>query len=183
MVFASGSGSNFQAIIDALHKPESDALVAGLVASRTGIKSIDRAEKAGIPVFIFDGDDETLIEQLKVWETDLIALAGFMKKISSQLVQKYPNRILNIHPALLPKYGGKGLYGLKVHQAVIANKEKESGCTVHYVNEEYDEGPIIEQMIVPVHEDDTPEELAARVLEKEHQLYPKVISTLIKEIN
>jgi formyltetrahydrofolate-dependent phosphoribosylglycinamide formyltransferase len=182
VVFASGSGSNFQAIIDSIHRKEMDARIAGLVVNREKAGAVKRAENHDIPVFLYEENDESALNaQLQAWETDLIVLAGYLKMVPSSTIRLYPERIINIHPSLLPKYGGKGFYGMKVHEAVIQNRDQESGCTVHFVNEVYDEGPIIQQVRVPVNQDDTAEKLAARVLEQEHKLLPEVIKTLIQK--
>lgn len=176
-----------QAIIDEIEAGVINAEIAGLIVNRPEIKAIERAEKFEIPVsLITDKDEKTFTEKLekklKEWNPDLIVLAGFLKKIPDQIIKEYKDKIINIHPALLPKYGGKGYYGLNVHKAVIESGEKESGCTVHYVNEEYDKGPIIKQAKVPVHPSDTPEILAKRVLQAEHKLLPSVIKNLINQI-
>ena len=191
VVFASGSGSNFQSIIDAVHAGKINARIVGLISNKHGIKSIDRAETHQIPTFVisendFDSYEEysnSLLKQLKDWDTSLITLAGFLRKIPSNVIREYESRILNIHPSLLPKYGGKGFYGLKVHTAVIEAGDEVSGCTIHVVSEEYDKGPILEQAQVTVYKDDTPQNLAQRVLDQEHILYPKVISNYIKTIS
>lgn len=122
-------------------------------------------------------------DQLSRFNADLIVLAGYLLKIPEQIIREYRKRIINIHPSLLPKYGGKGFYGKRVHRAVLKSGDSETGCTVHYVSEEYDEGPIIAQTRVPVRESDDPDTLAARVLEQEHKLLPAVIATLVKQMN
>jgi phosphoribosylglycinamide formyltransferase 1 len=175
-VLASGSGSNFQAILDASRDGRLEAAIVVLVASKPGIGAITRAEEAGIPVEIPDST-ESLAEVLIRYEPDRIVLAGWLRLIPGGLVEAYSGRILNIHPALLPKYGGAGMYGRHVHRAVINAGEPVSGCTVHEVTAAYDEGPILGQVAVPVHADDTPETLAARVLVQEHRLYPSIIQT------
>lgn len=188
VVFASGSGTNFQAIIDAVEAGDIEGNIQGLVASRPGIKALERAKDHHIDARTLVPTDfknehsyeKELLKTLDEWDTDLIVLAGYMLKIPTPVIKRYENRIINIHPSLLPKYGGKGFYGLKVHQAVLDSGDKLSGCTVHYVTEEYDEGPIIEQIKVPVHESDDAETLAARVLEQEHKLLPKVIAELME---
>lgn len=124
-----------------------------------------------------------LLKQLADWQTDIIALAGYMIKIPAEVINRYEGRILNIHPALLPKFGGKGFYGQKVHEAVIQSDEIESGCTVHLVTEQYDEGPILAQAKVTITEEDDASVLAKRILEQEHLLYPKVIAELADKIN
>lgn len=176
-----------QAIIDEIESGKIQAKIAGLIVNKSEIKAIKRARKYNIPVSIItDKDDETfsskLSDRLSEWEPDLIVLAGFLRKIPDSIIKKYRNKIINIHPALLPKFGGKGFYGLNVHKAVLESGDKESGCTVHYVNEEYDKGPIIRQKKVPVHSTDTPENLAKRVLKAEHKLLPSVIKKLINQL-
>lgn len=184
VVFASGSGSNFQAIIDSIKEGTLDAGIAGLITDRPGIGAIQRAKSESIPVYTIKYNTqssytEQLIHKLDEWKPDLIILAGYLKKIPIAITEKYPNQIINIHPSLLPKYGGKGFYGLNVHKAVVDANEKESGCTVHFVNEFYDQGDIIEQKKVPVSPDDTPESLARKVLKEEHKLLPKVIAEIL----
>lgn len=186
VIFASGSGTNMQAIIDKIEAGEIRAEIVGLIVNKPGIKSIERATKSNIPVSVIAEKDQEdfskkLTKKLTEWNPDLIILAGFLKKIPDSIIKKYENKIINIHPALLPKYGGKGFYGLNVHKAVIEAGDKESGCTVHYVNEEYDKGPIISQEKVPVHPNDTPEDLAKRVLKAEHKLLPTVIKKIINQ--
>lgn len=190
VVFASGSGTNFQSIIDAVDSKEIDGRIAGLITNKNNVGAIDRAEKYNIPHRVLNPVEfeeertysQVLQEQLKNWNTHLLVLAGYLKKIPSEIIQAYPERILNIHPALLPKFGGKGFYGLNVHKAVIDGGEKESGCTVHIVTDEFDAGPVLAQAKVPVFAKDTPEELAKRVLEQEHKLLPKVINQVLKTL-
>lgn len=186
VLFASGSGTNMQAVIDEIKSGEIRAEITGLIVNKPEIKAIERAKNFNIPVSIItDKDDNSfaskLSQQLSDWKPDLIVLAGFLRKIPDSIIKKYQNRIINIHPALLPKFGGKGFYGLNVHKAVLESGDKETGCTVHYVNEEYDKGPIISQETVPVHSSDTPEILAKRVLKAEHKLLPSVIKKLINQ--
>lgn len=191
VVFASGSGSNFQSIIDAIEAGKIHARITGLVSNKKGIKALERASDNSIPTIILSENEfnsfkdysDTLLEQLFEWDADLIVLAGFLRKIPNNVIQAYQNRILNIHPSLLPKYGGKGFYGLNVHKAVIESGDPISGCTIHLVSEKYDEGPILDQTVVPVLDDDTPEKLAVRILEQEHKLYPQVISDYLKTLN
>ncbi|MDR9419705.1 phosphoribosylglycinamide formyltransferase [Gracilimonas sp.] len=190
VVFASGSGTNFQSIIDAVESGELTANIAGLITNKPNIGALERALTHGIPSRIISPQEystedefaEELLKQLRAWGTDLIALAGYLKKIPSSVIREYENRILNIHPALLPKFGGKGFYGLNVHKAVIEAGEKESGCSVHIVTEEFDEGPVITQKKVPVQNDDTPKKLAQRILEQEHKLYPEAIQNHLKTL-
>jgi phosphoribosylglycinamide formyltransferase 1 len=186
VIFASGSGSNFQAIIDAIESGYITAEIAGLVSNKEGIGAIERANNHKIPVAVISDSDydqftSRLKQQLTDWNPDLIILAGFLKKIPDEIVRMYQNKIINIHPALLPKHGGKGFYGLRVHRAVLDAGDQESGCTVHYVNENYDEGDVIRQAKVPVHQTDTPESLAARILKAEHKLLPSVIKQIINQ--
>jgi len=182
VVFASGSGTNFKSIIDAVKKGTLQANIKGFVTNNPECGAILKAQKNNIETYIIEGDkiDQKLISKLEEWKTDLIILAGFLKKIPSNLVHKYKGKIINIHPSLLPKYGGKGFYGMHVHRAVINNNDTESGCTVHLVTEKYDDGPILAQEKVKIHKNDTPESLAKKVLHKEHQLLPKVISSILK---
>ena len=182
-VFASGGGSNFGAILDAIAAGRLDARVAVLVTDRAGIGAIGRAERVGVPHAVcapqdFDGErayGAALLDVLGKHGADFVALAGFLKKIPPALVQAYRHRIVNIHPALLPLHGGAGLYGRRVHEAVLAAGEGESGATVHLVDEDYDTGPIVLQARVPVEKGDTPDTLAARVLAEEHRLYPAAL--------
>ena len=177
-IFASGAGSNAQRIIQ--HFSSSSQIKCALVVcNKAGAGVTDIAAKAGIPVLMiekepfFRGDAYTA--DLKNRGIDFIVLAGFLWKLPSRLVAAYPGKIINIHPALLPKYGGKGMYGNFVHEAVIAAGEKESGITVHYVDELYDHGNIIFQASCPVVEGDTPASLAKKIHVLEHTHYPAVI--------
>lgn len=184
VVLASGSGSNFQAIIDAIAQGDIKARIAGLIAGKPGIGAIEKARKNDIPVVILKNPSDPdhshrLLNYLNRWNPDLIVLAGYLRKIPDEVVEAYKNRIINIHPSLLPKYGGKGFYGEHVHRAVLEAGETESGCTVHYVNELYDEGDIIRQVNVPVLAGDSPKTLAKRVLAEEHKLLPSVITELL----
>lgn len=184
VVFASGSGSNFQAIIDGIEKKEINAQISGLITDRLESGAATRAKKHRIPYVEIDEKNPELFskkifEQLNDWDPDLIILAGFLRKISDAIVLRYHNKIINIHPSLLPKYGGKGFHGLNVHKAVLEAGDRESGCTVHFVNEEYDRGEIIMQKRVEVRDNDTPATLAARVLDAEHVLLPTVINKLL----
>ncbi len=187
VVFASGSGSNFQSILDAIANGDISATCVGLVCDREGIGAVDRARVADVPVFMvrrkdyedYDNYALALTANLQSLDPDLIVLAGYLSKIPDMVVDFWRGKIINIHPALLPKYGGKGFYGIKVHSAVIASGDSESGCTVHFVDEVYDNGSIIAQAKVPVLVDDTPETLQHRVLTEEHKLLPAVIQNLI----
>jgi formyltetrahydrofolate-dependent phosphoribosylglycinamide formyltransferase len=190
VVFASGSGSNFQSIIDSISSGSLEATITGLITDRENIQSLDRAKFHNIPYSIlspnnFDNPQQyetKLFDVLNSYKADIIILAGYLKKIPNLIIKSYQNRILNIHPSLLPKYGGKGFYGKKVHEAVLNNGETVSGCTVHIVNEIYDDGPILGQTEVPVFDHDSTIDLARRVLAEEHKLYPKVISEFLKTL-
>lgn len=189
VVFASGSGTNFQSIIDAVEAGNLPAKISGLITNKSSIRAIDRAKNHGIPIKVIkrsDYEDEKaytkeLLNILKKWSPDLIVLAGYLQKIPDVIISTFPGRIINIHPSLLPKYGGKGYFGIHVHEAVLANKEKESGCTVHVINEEYDDGQILDQIKVPVYPSDSPSDLQQRILKKEHKLLVKVIKELITQ--
>lgn len=191
VVFASGSGTNFQAIIDAVESGQINGRIAGLVTSKPEIQAIERAQKSDIEYRFLAPSQfseqsryvDALLNQLTDWQTDLIALAGYMIKIPGEVIEQYRKRIVNIHPSLLPKYGGKGFYGMRVHQAVINNNEDESGCTVHLVTEEYDEGPILGQRKVPVKDSDDANALANRILKEEHKLFPEIIAQLTDKLN
>lgn len=187
VVFASGGGSNFKALHKATLKKEVPARITALISDNPDAGALKYARDNEIPGVVLSPGDydnpmvytDTLRKILEKESPRLIVLAGYLKKIPDEIVELYKRRIINIHPALLPKYGGKGWYGMRVHRAVIENRDKESGCTVHYVTRDYDEGPIIAQSRVPVRQHDTAESLAARVLKQEHLLYPKVVRFLL----
>lgn len=189
-VFASGGGTNFQALIDEINRGNLNAKIAGLISSRLEAGAIMRAESHGIPSTVVKLDDypdehkfgEELNRILKKWDPALIVLAGYMLKVPANVIDAYPGRIINIHPALLPKFGGKGLYGIRVHRAVLAAGEAESGCSVHIVTNDYDEGPVVGQVTVPVEPGETPENLAARILIEEHKLLPRITGMLLNKI-
>ncbi|MFN3851500.1 MAG: phosphoribosylglycinamide formyltransferase [Spirosomataceae bacterium] len=185
-IFASGSGSNAQRITEYFSENQSVSIELFLTNNpQAGV--IERGRKLHIPTLIFDkytfSKTEKILAILQKQEIDLIILAGFLWLIPEYLVKAYPNKIINIHPALLPKYGGKGMWGHFVHEAVVANKETQSGITIHYVNEHYDEGGIIFQASCEVSATDTPEDVAHKVQILEHQHFPKVIEELIKNMN
>ncbi len=184
-VFASGKGSNFKAILEAIEKRDIPGAEIVLVLSNNAdAGALSIAREHSIPAVQitsrqFAGEDaysKSLLEVLNRHRVNFIVLAGYMKIVPAAVIRAYRNRIVNIHPALLPAYGGKGMYGIHVHEAVLKNKAAVSGATVHLVDEEYDHGPIVLQEIVPVTENDTPESLAARVLELEHRLYPRAVA-------
>lgn len=184
VVFASGSGSNFQSIIDAVKAGKINAEISGLITNNASAFAIERAKHAGISALVvsekyfdsYESYEENLLKHVRFFEADILVLAGYMRKIPVSLIQEFNGNILNIHPALLPKFGGKGMYGIHVHKAVLEAGEKESGCTVHVVTENYDEGPVLGQAKVPVLSGDTPELLQKRVLEQEHVLYVNVLA-------
>ncbi|HET9333326.1 MAG TPA: phosphoribosylglycinamide formyltransferase [Gemmatimonadota bacterium] len=174
-VLASGRGSNLEALFESLSAREDAAIV--LVASdRADALALGRARTRGVATAVVAPDDATgMIDLLEQSRVDWIVLAGYLKRVPSEIVRSYRGRILNIHPALLPRHGGKGMYGERVHRAVLAAGESRSGASVHLVDEEYDRGPVVAQRQVPVLPGDTPASLAARVLEVEHRLLPEVV--------
>lgn len=189
-VFVSGGGTDLQSIIDAINTGFIDnAEIALVVGSRHDIYALTRAQKANIDYTVYQKNDynslhdmfEAVIKELQQKKIDYIVLAGYLLILSKNIIEKYRNRIINVHPSLIPKYCGDGFYGMKVHSAVISAKEKESGATVHFVDEGTDTGQIIMQDKVPVYENDTPETLATRVLELEHKLLPKAIKKILME--
>ena len=175
-VCVSGGGSNLQALLDAL--PEgAPARVVLVLSDRPDAGGLARARRAGVPAEVFtDPRDPTeWLTRLGRRDVDLVVLAGFLKLVPAPVVAAWRGRIVNIHPALLPRHGGPGMFGRRVHAAVLAAGDAESGATVHLVDEEYDHGAALAQARVPVHPDDTPETLAARVLAAEHALLPAVV--------
>lgn len=178
-VLASGRGSNLQAIIEHFDNlaRERIAKVVLVASNRADSPALVRAATASIDIASFDAADDgsTLLELLRKFRVDLVVLAGYLKRIPPAVVREYSGRIINIHPALLPAFGGEGMYGARVHEAVIASGAEETGVTVHLVDDDYDRGPIIAQWRVPVETSDTAESLAARVLTVEHIVYPRVI--------
>lgn len=187
-VLISGGGTTLQAFIDAAESGSLRAEIALVVSSRRKAFGLERAAKAGIESFVFKASKyespelaaEDLLSRLIDQKIDYIVLAGYLKLLSPEVVSHFRGRIVNIHPALLPKYGGQGMYGHHVHEAVLAAGDQESGCSVHLADEIYDHGRVLEQARVPVLADDTPESLAARILIEEHKLYPAVLNRLIK---
>jgi phosphoribosylglycinamide formyltransferase-1 len=185
-IFASGSGTNAENLIQ-FFKNDTRIKIRHVITNNPQAGVIQRAEKMGktvhiIPSKIFKNQPEIVLEFLKTEKIDFIILAGFLLKVPEIMIKAYPNRIINIHPSLLPKYGGKGMYGMHVHEAVIAHKEKESGITIHYVNEHYDEGEILFQKKIQVDEHDTPQSLAEKIHALEYEYFPKVISQLIDKL-
>jgi phosphoribosylglycinamide formyltransferase-1 len=184
VLFASGSGTNAENIIRHF-KATKTASVEAVFTNKADAQVIQRAEKYQVPSQVFSKNDlETgkVLQEINIIQPDLIVLAGFLLKFPETIVAAYPDKIINIHPALLPKYGGKGMYGMHVHQAVVENKESKTGITIHYVNENYDEGNIIFQKEVAVLISDTPEVVAAKIHELEQDHFPAVIEKLITNI-
>ncbi len=166
VVFASGNGTTLQSIIDNINSGNLKAKIQLVISNNPNAYALSRAKNDNIPTYVIKNKNNTdidneLLEVLSHYEVDLIVLAGYLKLIGSGLINKY--KIINTHPALLPNYGGKGMYGMNVHRAVVSAGEKKSGVTLHYVNEKYDSGDIISQTVVDVYPDDTPEDLSARV--------------------
>lgn len=179
IVGSKGRGSNMLALIEACESKAIDAEVVVVISPRHETLAVSRAIEKGVEVVVLNPDDvhfsTELLHVLEKHAVDLVCLAGYMRLLPKEVTDSFKGRILNIHPALLPKYGGKGMYGLKVHESVIAAGEKESGCSVHYVTEQYDEGEILLQMRCVVKPEDTPETLAQRVLALEHECYVEAV--------
>ena len=190
-VLASGGGSNLQSIIDRCADGYINGKVELVISNNSDSKALSRARDNGIDALhisaFTEGSeekaDDKIVNELSKRDIGLVVLAGYMKKAGDKFLKTFKGRIINIHPALLPKFGGKGMYGMNVHKAVIESYEKESGPTVHYVDNHYDHGGIIKQIKVPVYPNDTPETLQKRVLEKEHILLPEVIKKIADDLN
>lgn len=182
-VFASGAGTNAEQLVNYFNC-SNVAKVSLIVCNRPNAGVIARAKNLNVPLLLIDKaafhDENYFLKSLKNHNIDFIVLAGFLWLIPAYLTKHFPDKIVNIHPALLPKYGGKGMYGHNVHKAVISNKESESGITIHFVNEHYDEGKIIKQSKVAVEAHDTHETLAQKIHALEHLYYPKVIEEIVK---
>lgn len=185
-IFASGSGSNAQKILE-YFKDHDSAEVSIILSNNPDAYVLQRADNFEIPTHLFDKNEfyrsDSIVNLLTDLQIDLIVLAGFLWLIPVNLIQAFPDRIINIHPALLPSYGGKGMYGNHVHQAVLEAKEPESGITIHYVNDKFDEGRIIYQAKYKIEPEDTIELLQFKGQQLEHLHYPKVIENIIKELN
>ena len=184
-IFASGSGSNAQKIMEHF-KRSADAEVVIILTNNPQAYVLQRADNFEIPSHIFGRhefyDTDDVIRMLKNLQVDLIVLAGFLWLVPQSLLAAFPNKIINLHPALLPKYGGKGMYGDHVHKAVLANNEEESGITIHFVNEKFDEGEIIHQSKFRIDPGDNLEMVKFKGQQLEHQHFPKVIETLLKKM-
>lgn len=181
-VFVSGRGSNLKSIVDSIETGKLNAIVLAVISNKSDAPALSFAKDKSILTFVVSSNNNQeaisffdLSQKLIELEIDLIVLAGFLKKIPDDFVELFENRIINIHPALLPSFGGKGMYGLNVHKAVFDSSAKVSGATVHFVNQNYDEGKIIAQKCVDISDVKTPEEIADRVLKVEHLLLPEVI--------
>lgn len=182
VLFASGSGSNAENI--ACHFADNEQVaITAIYCNKEGAGVLERAKRLGIPSRVFDRsewrDPQGICQELLEKETDLIILAGFLWLVPAHIVAAFAERIINIHPALLPKYGGKGMYGQHVHEAVVANGEKETGITIHFVNEHYDEGAIIFQKSVALSPADGPMEVAQKVHQLEYAYFPQVIEEIL----
>jgi phosphoribosylglycinamide formyltransferase-1 len=183
-IFASGSGTNAQNIIE-YFKTKGTASVSCVLSNKKDAYVLKRAQNYNIPVRIFERHEfyetDEILNLLNTEGINWIVLAGFLWLVPENIIDSFTNRIINIHPALLPKYGGKGMYGLNVHRAVIENNDKETGITIHYVNKKYDEGNIIFQTRCRVDESDTPQSLAEKVHKLEYKYYPEIIEKLIQD--
>lgn len=183
-ILASGSGSNAENICH-YFTPEKKVEIPIIISNKADAYVHKRAEKLGIPSMTLSksdlGDSVKLLSVLREYRIDFIVLAGYLLCVPKEVVEAFPNRIVNIHPALLPKFGGKGMYGERVHEAVVEAGEKESGITIHYVNEHYDEGNIVFQAKCPVLPDDTPDTVASKVHALEYQHFPSVIDQILKK--
>jgi len=180
-VLVSGGGTNLQALLDALQQSPR-ARVARVISSRPDAGALDRARRAAVPTTVLRDPADAAELLAALGDAELVVLAGYLKLIPAPVVSRFRGRMINIHPALLPDFGGPGMHGRRVHEAVLASGAKESGVTVHFVDEHFDRGPIIAQERVPVQKDDSAETLAARVLEAEHRLLPQVVLDLAGRI-
>jgi len=185
VLFASGSGSNVENIVH-YFDANPDVSISCVLSNKRDAKVFERCNRLNINALYFNKhsfyNSDCVLNILKSLSTDLIVLAGFLWKIPDNLINSYPHKIINIHPALLPKYGGKGMYGMHVHESVKDNNESETGITIHYVNENYDEGAIIKQAKVALNPNDTPEIIAEKVHQLEYEHFPKVIEQVLMGI-
>ena len=181
VLFASGNGSNAENIMAHFEK-SGQGTVVGVFTNNSHAKVIERARNFQVPTYVFNKTellDDTVLNNLQELQPDLIVLAGFLLKFPVHIINEFPNKVINIHPALLPNYGGKGMYGMNVHHAILENKEKETGITVHYVNEHFDEGEFIFQANVNIENCSSAEEIAQKIHELEMEHFPKVISKFL----
>ena len=180
-IFASGSGSNAENIAN-YFKDHPNISVSLILSNNSNAKVLERAKRLGVKSVVFNREEfakSDFVLENYLREIDYVILAGFLWMVPKNLIEAFPNKIINIHPALLPNYGGKGMYGMHVHEAVVANKESKSGITIHYVNEFYDDGEVIFQAEVPLTSTDTPEDVAAKIHELEYTHFPKIIEKVI----
>jgi len=186
IIFASGSGTNAENIIKFFQNSK-NVEISAVLSNKRSAGALRRAHDLNVKALLFDKESfyhsHDVLNILKDINPDLIVLAGFLWLFPSNIIREFPDKIINIHPALLPKYGGKGMYGSKVHETVIAQKEQESGITIHYVNEKYDEGQTIFQATTPIEENDTPDSLAGKIHELEYKHFPVVIQQLLEKDN
>ena len=184
VIFASGSGTNAENLIEFFHNSD-NASVIQVLTNNPHAKVLERAKKLKVSALSFNRialfQTEDVLNILKASKPDLIVLAGFLWKFPQNILNAFPNKVINVHPALLPKYGGKGMYGAHVHEAVVANNEKETGITIHYVNEHYDEGAIIFQAKCDVNTNDSAEDVAIKIHELEMKHFPRVVDKLLNE--
>jgi len=189
-IFASHTGTNMQAIIDACRRGDLNGEVCAVISNNSNSQALEKARIAGVPEYHINNKtypeedelDEAICKVLTESGADIVALAGYMKKLGPKILKQYKGRILNIHPSLLPKYGGKGMYGTHVHRAVIDAGEKTTGITIHLVEEEYDTGKIIRQCEIEVMEGDTTDTLSKRVLEKENSFYVETLKLISEDV-
>ena len=183
-IFASGSGSNAENIIN-YFKNDTENVVKIVFCNKPDAYVLERAKRLSVPTFVFGREEfsrsDLVLNELKRLDIDLIVLAGFLWKVPDAIIDAYPDRVINIHPALLPSYGGKGMYGMKVHEAVIAAGEKESGITIHYIDEHYDKGTVIFQARCDISQADDAESLAQKIHALEYEYFPKVIEETINK--
>ncbi|HRM11426.1 MAG TPA: phosphoribosylglycinamide formyltransferase [Flavobacterium sp.] len=183
VIFASGSGTNAENIMKYFVKTKIGT-VAAVFTNNPNAQVIDRAKNYGVTIEVFSKDqliEGEVLQKIDAIQPDWIILAGFLLKFPQKITAAYPKKIINIHPALLPKYGGKGMYGMHIHRAIVENKEKETGITIHFVNENYDEGAIIFQQSIILTGEETPEVVATKIHELEYKYFPEVIEKLMKE--
>ncbi|HPE83899.1 MAG: phosphoribosylglycinamide formyltransferase [Aequorivita sp.] len=184
VIFASGSGTNAENIIKYFQRTQF-AEVVRVLSNKKDAKVLERAEKLGVNTVSFTKDElfskDGVLKILMESKPDIIVLAGFLLKFPEIILNEFPNKVINIHPALLPKYGGKGMYGSFVHKAVVKNKEAETGITIHYVNENYDEGAIISQKKVTLSEKETPETVAEKIHKLEYKWFPRIIEEVLRK--
>lgn len=184
-IFASGSGSNAENIINYFQN-DAENVVKIVFCNKPNAYVLERAKRLNVPTFVFGREDfyhsDMVLNELKRLDIDMIVLAGFLWKVPDAIIEAYRERVVNIHPALLPSYGGKGMYGMKVHESVIAAGEKESGITIHYVNDHYDEGATIFQARCEITPEDTPDTLAEKVHALEYEHFPRVIKEVLEKI-